>query len=1598
MRQENRKIICLMRHSCLSIFLLFLIGKGLLYAQETGEVVDDWSPPQLTAVSIISSNANTAYAKVGDTVWVYFTADEPIDPTAVNVKILGQAAALYRNKDNQTLSKYIVMDNRGAEGSVGFSISNYRDLSGNEGSTVSTVTNGSSITFDRTAPKISISSVEVTGGNVVPNYFNSTNTGIAITVPIDNDASIINSSFEIVAKVNGNDAGSLGSYTVASSDLGGNKTLQAKNNNDLGNFGEGNSITFYGIITDVAGNTTTSAESSFSIRVDKSAPKIGNKRIYSSSVDPTKAGLGDTVFVEFTASEKIDIVDATIGGQPIGGHEYLRDLTSRVWRRMTGADTEGVLSFSLAGGDVARNMSAATSTVFDGSKVEFSSAGLSILLTRITSNGSHGDTLSKPGDEITVEITADMPLIVNAGTISGQTAAVEDLGENRYLFSIVVADQDQVGLAQFEIDYTDANAIPYDKITAVTDNSYVRFYGTRTIFPEVAIAATGADPAIASANDTIQLTFRIQDGLFDSEVNILNKKPQTIAVLGQDTYRASYILTENDPEGRVEFNITAADLAGESESINTTTNNSYVVFDQSPPADFTVGQVSTSGGTVVENQWNANNRNVLVNVPIDSDLSLIGGGVQVLVSFDGSDTLEIGTATAISKDNIGNSIVVTLSQGEFKKAQYFAAGATALFTAQIKDFAGYTRIGTPSSNQLLINKAEEKSIVQNIAMASSNKSFPKGAKAGDVISLIFLTSEQIQNPVVMVAGEPAVVVGFGVNWFATKTMAASDSEGVVQFTFSPVDMNGNPRGSFSETTDGSQVLYDNTAPVINHLYEGSFGQDEDNILTTDSLYLGMTGGDSLSGVAEFYFALGTSPGAADVVPWAKTNSITDTLLTGLGLQYNVQYYASAYAVDRLGNKSETISGDGFMVNDGSPPTVEPETIVESISIASSNRSFTQGAKAGDVISLIFRTKEQINRPVVMIAGNTADVVGFGDNWFATKAMAPSDSEGVVQFNFTPEDMNGDPRGSYSATTDGSQVIFDNTAPVISHLYEGSFAQDKDNILSTDSLYLGMAGSDPLSGVAQFYFALGKSPGAADVVPWVKTNSITDTLLTGLALQSDVKYFASAYAIDRVGNKSETRIGDGFMVNYMPAAISLPVAVVDDTPTILRTVAILDFEGKGINLQEVQTLTERMRTEIGNTKAVRLIERKAIENIMAEQGLAQSGCVTDECAAEVGQLLGVQYMINGVLGKMGESYTIDAKMFSVETGETVQAVNTTYEGEIEGLLLEMQILSWEIVGLEVPPRLKLQRAGETEKPTMAVIDFDGRGISVLEAQTLTDRFTTELGYTDRVRMVDRRTMTDVLVDQGFSSGECTSEECAAEVGAALGVEFMINGSIGKIGNTYTIDCKMFSVATGAAETMKNLSYQGEVDGLITEMEILAWDILDLNIPQNLIKKRQMGTRAFLESQAFAAIKTKTGALMRSAAFPGLGQLYNDKKIEGYAFLGLETVLIGMTLSNYSAFNSAQSDYNSNLDSYNSSSTVDDIAHYRTLVENADQEMVQRNNNLLLFSSLTTLVWIGNMVHAYLTGPKDEEDREAARSISVAYDPTFNRTVLKWEFDL
>ncbi len=142
---------------------------------------------------------------------------------------------------------------------------------------------------------------------------------------------------------------------------------------------------------------------------------------------------------------------------------------------------------------------------------------------------------------------------------------------------------------------------------------------------------------------------------------------------------------------------------------------------------------------------------------------------------------------------------------------------------------------------------------------------------------------------------------------------------------------------------------------------------------------------------------------------------------------------------------------------------------------------------------------------------------------------------------------------------------------------------------------------------------------------------------------------------------------------------------------LETAAVLDFEGLGITQMEAIALTQRLSGELVSTQAVVLVERGQMSDILEEQGFQQSGCTSVECAVEVGALLGVQKMISGSFGKIGSSYTIEAKIFSVGTGRTEKAVNKTYKGEVDGLITQVELVAWELVGLEPPDALK-ERAG------------------------------------------------------------------------------------------------------------------------------------------------------------------------------------------------------------------------------------------------------------------------------------------------------------------
>jgi len=301
--------------------------------------------------------------------------------------------------------------------------------------------------------------------------------------------------------------------------------------------------------------------------------------------------------------------------------------------------------------------------------------------------------------------------------------------------------------------------------------------------------------------------------------------------------------------------------------------------------------------------------------------------------------------------------------------------------------------------------------------------------------------------------------------------------------------------------------------------------------------------------------------------------------------------------------------------------------------------------------------------------------------------------------------------------------------------------------------------------------------------------------------------------------------------------------------------------------------------------------------------------------------------------------------------------------------------------------------QDSRQTVAVIDFDPSGISQLEATSLTNRFRTAVGDVGAMRLVERGMMEEVLQEQGFQQTGCTSEECAVEVGQLLGVQNMIGGSIGRVGETFTIDVRMISVQSGISLMTKQKTYAGKIDGLIIEIEVLAYELYDATIPDELEARRIAGVPV---AQGIPQ-KTRMGAVIRSMAVPGLGQFYSGNRLFGTGFLAGELAVAGLFYTTYTAYQTSTDDYNGFQSLYDTEKDPESISELRgNILQSLDD--IESNKALMdQLASAAIGIWAVNVAHAFLLKP-DNDTAQKDPLFKLAYDPTTRSHQLRFTIDL
>jgi hypothetical protein len=145
-----------------------------------------------------------------------------------------------------------------------------------------------------------------------------------------------------------------------------------------------------------------------------------------------------------------------------------------------------------------------------------------------------------------------------------------------------------------------------------------------------------------------------------------------------------------------------------------------------------------------------------------------------------------------------------------------------------------------------------------------------------------------------------------------------------------------------------------------------------------------------------------------------------------------------------------------------------------------------------------------------------------------------------------------------------------------------------------------------------------------------------------------------------------------------------------------------------------------------------------------------------------------------------------------------------------------------VSLSVPEAHAQPGPEELLDKKIAVWRFDALGIDAEIVQRLETLFRMELDRLDKVPQPSRRD-----IERAVTSAEqnCTGEEkCLASIGKRLGVEYVVTGTVGSLGDNYVLNIKVVEVATGKSQRIQSDPLRGSPDELIEGVRVAAYRLL------------------------------------------------------------------------------------------------------------------------------------------------------------------------------
>ena len=275
-------------------------------------------------------------------------------------------------------------------------------------------------------------------------------------------------------------------------------------------------------------------------------------------------------------------------------------------------------------------------------------------------------------------------------------------------------------------------------------------------------------------------------------------------------------------------------------------------------------------------------------------------------------------------------------------------------------------------------------------------------------------------------------------------------------------------------------------------------------------------------------------------------------------------------------------------------------------------------------------------------------------------------------------------------------------------------------------------------------------------------------------------------------------------------------VEEDKP---RVVVALDLTAEGLELDPklLKTLSARMEGTLRKEGSITVMTQTEITKLYNfGQDSKRVDCMDNEkCIMEITKSVQNDLLLGGRIGKVGKIYTVN--IYLLDTKKSRNVARSSEEAKDLDALEDavgratLRILD-EMKGMVKPLHFNLADLGVN--PRIAVMDFTSSGIEKEIAETLTDVVTVELKQFENLTIISRKEISAMLSFEGYKQQVgCEGDTCFAEIGAALGVGYLVVGHVGQVEDTYIITMKVMNIRKARIIGREQEHFVGPADGLL-----------------------------------------------------------------------------------------------------------------------------------------------------------------------------------------